>query len=107
MLIYDDAIAKLGLSAVAKAGVGHGQTFPYTDGGVTMLAAPATSVGFASRTLDNHSPTLFFPTPGVHQPDGLFEATVGTAFFRTSILTLDLHAMTFDVQPASAPAGGA
>jgi hypothetical protein len=102
MLIYDQAIAGLGLEAAAKASAGHAQTFPYTDGGVAMLAALASSVGFAGRILDDHSPMIYFPTPGVHQPDGLFEATVGTAFFRSTVLTLDLHAMTFDVEPASA-----
>jgi hypothetical protein len=33
----------------------------------------------------------------VHQPDGLFEATVGNELFVNSVLTLDLHHMTFDV----------
>jgi hypothetical protein len=100
MVIYDAAIPALGLAPTAKAAAGHGQVFPYTDGGVTMLAAPAQSLGFASRILHDHAPTLYFPTPGVHQPDGLFEATVGTAFFDGMVLTLDLHHMTFDVRPA-------
>ena len=45
--------------------------------------------------LDN--PAIYFATPGVHQPDGLFETIVGDELFVHSVLTLDLYHMTFDV----------
>jgi hypothetical protein len=35
----------------------------------------------------------------VHQPDGLFDATVGNALFARSVVTLDFHAMKINVQP--------
>jgi len=35
----------------------------------------------------------------VHQPDGLFEATVGNALFVHSVVTLDFHTMKVSVQP--------
>ena len=99
MLIYTKAIDRLGLSELSKQGVG--ELFPFTDGGVTMLAAKAQSEGFADTVIDASKPTVYFPTPGVHEPDSPFEATVGNALFKNSIVTLDFHAMTLDVQPAA------
>jgi hypothetical protein len=99
MLIYTKAIARLGLSELSKQGVG--ELFPFTDGGVTMLAAKAQSEGFADAVIDASKPTVYFPTPGVHEPDSPFEATVGNALFKNSVITLDFHAMTLDVQPAA------
>ena len=98
MLIYDDAVAKLGLD---KGGTP--KYFPDTDGGVNMLASTAASLGFDKSVLDDKKPTLYFVGEGknpVHQPDGLFEATVGNALFAHSVVTLDFHSMTLDVQPA-------
>ena len=40
---------------------------------------------------------VYFPTPGVHEPDGLFEATVGLGVFGKSVLTLDFHDKTLSV----------
>jgi hypothetical protein len=98
LLVYDDAVGKLGLS---KSGTP--KYFPDTDGGVNMLAATATSLGFEYTVLDGKKPTLYFVGEGknpVHQPDGLFEATVGNALFAHSVVTLDFHSMTLDVKPA-------
>lgn len=95
LLIYDAAVPRLGLRAIADKGAAR--VFPHTDGGVTMLAMPAQSLGFSGRKFTFEHPTIYFATPGVHQPDGLFEATVGNELFAGSVLTLDLHHMTFDV----------
>jgi hypothetical protein len=99
MLIYDDAVAKLHLS---KGGTP--KYFPDTDGGVNMLAAKATSLGFDKTVLDGNKPTLYFVGDGknpVHQPDNLFESTVGNALFAHSVVTLDFGSMTLDVKPGS------
>ncbi|HEV2212432.1 MAG TPA: hypothetical protein VGS99_03700, partial [Gammaproteobacteria bacterium] len=79
---------------------GKGELFPFTDGGVTMLAAPARSEGFADRLLATAGAVVYFPTKGVHEPENPFEATVGNALFKDSVVTLDFHDMTLDVQPA-------
>jgi hypothetical protein len=98
LLVYDEAVGKLG---VDKSGTP--KYFPDTDGGVNMLASTATSLGFDKTTIDGNKPALYFVGEGknpVHQPDGLFEATVGNALFAHSIVTLDFHSMTIDVKPA-------
>ncbi|MEO5624833.1 MAG: hypothetical protein ABIQ70_02350 [Dokdonella sp.] len=97
MLVYDAAIANLGLTKQGKP-----QFFRYTDGGVPMLAASAQSIGLGAQSIAK-SPPLYFVGDGknpVHQPDGLFDASVGNALFAHSVVTLDFHAMTLDVAPA-------
>ena len=32
---------------------------------------------------------IYFPTPGVHQPDGMFDGTVGAEIFQDRVVTLD------------------
>jgi len=99
MLIYDSALDMLGLHKE-----GAPELIRYTDGGVNMLAAHANSIGFGKRTLLGASPTLYYVGEGknpVHQPDGMFEATVGNALFANSVVTLDFHAMTIDVKSAA------
>jgi predicted aspartyl protease len=96
ILIYTVAIKPLGLSDIAKQGVG--EVFPFTDGGVTMLAAKAQQVGFADTVIDGKAPVVYFPTPGVHEPDSPFEATVGNALFKNCIVTLNFHDLTLEVQ---------
>jgi hypothetical protein len=98
MLIYDSALDSLGLHKE-----GTPELFRYTDGGVNLLAGRSDSIGFGKRGLVGGAHTLYFvgegPNP-VHQPDGLFEATVGNALFAHSVVTLDFHAMTIDVRTA-------
>ena len=97
LLIYDSAVAPLGLTKQ-----GSPELFRYTDGGVNLLAASAQSIGFGNQIIAKN-PTLYFVGEGknpVHQPDGLFEGTVGNALFAHSIVTLDFHTMTLDVRPA-------
>lgn len=97
LLVYDAAVEKLGLGKQGKP-----EFFRYTDGGVNMLAAPARDIGFGGRSIVK-DPIIYFVGEGkipVHQPDGLFEGTVGNALFSHSVVTLDFHAMTMDVRPA-------
>jgi hypothetical protein len=96
MLIYTAAIKSSGLSTLAEQG--SRQFFPFTDGGVTMLADPVRSEGFAGHILSSPA-RVYFPTPGVHEPENPFDATVGNALFMASIVTLDFHDMTLDVRP--------
>ena len=100
LLVYDKAISELGLEGAAV----HSQVkyFPYTDGGVNMNEATVGSVAFGSYVLARRPARVYFSAAGknpVHQPDGLFEATVGNALFAHSVVTLDFHSMKIQVQP--------
>jgi hypothetical protein len=100
LLVYDAAIGTLGLKGAAA----HAQPkdFPYTDGGVTMNESTVSSVAFGSYVLAGKPATVYFSGTGrhsVHQPDGLFEATVGNALLAHSVVTLDLHSMRINVKP--------
>ena len=100
LLVYTDAIARLGLERAARQT--KAQYFPYTDGGVNMNEAAADSVAFGSYVLSRPPALVYFPGESgnpVHQPDGLFEATVGNALFVHSIVTLDFRTMKISVQP--------
>jgi hypothetical protein len=94
------------------AGQGRPKYFPCTDGGANMNEAAAESVAFGPYVLASRPAIVYFPGMGgkpVHQPDGLFEATVGNALFAHSVVTLDFHSMRISVQPgqAGARSGGA
>ena len=89
MLIYSAAADKLSLSGQA-AGT-RMRKFPFTDGGVDMVEGEADKEGFAGKTLLS-SAALYFPTPDVHQPDGMFDGTVGAELFAKHRLTLDFNA---------------
>jgi hypothetical protein len=90
MLIYPTSVEKLHL---AQAAEGRNQEFfRYTDGGVHMLKAQSTSQAFGKDVLANDAP-LYFATPEVHLPDGMFDGTVGHALLAHSVLCLDLHNM--------------
>jgi hypothetical protein len=97
LVVYDTAVEKL---EIKKAG--DIEFFPFTDGGVDLWAGSKRRLGFADRILSSKA-KIYFVGGGenpVHQPDGLFEATVGNALFAHSVVTLDFHAMTLDVKPA-------
>jgi hypothetical protein len=99
LVVYDAAIERLGLRTAAAQG--KPEEFPYTDGGVTMNATKAGQITFASNVIVPRPATVYFPGTGknpVHQPDGLFEATVGNALFAHSIVTLDFKSMTVYVR---------
>ena len=90
MLIYPPSVEKLALAEVARTT--RKRFFKYTDDGVEMLEAQSRVEGFGERRLVSSAP-LYFATPAVHQPDGMFDATVGHALFQHSVLSLDFHDM--------------
>ena len=96
LLVYNASIGKLGLGDSAKTA--ETRQFAFTDGGVTMKAAPAKRESFRGVPLGDAKPKVYFPTPGVHEPDGLFDATVGLELFSDTILTLDFHNMNIFLQ---------
>jgi hypothetical protein len=89
MLVFPPSVAKLGLTS--QSGSATKEFFPYTDGGVDMMKSQAEDEAFGSRVLAA-KPPVFFATPAVHLPDGMFDGTVGHGLFKDIVLTLDLHA---------------
>jgi hypothetical protein len=92
MLIYPTSVAKLGLAAQASSS--RVQNFPYTDGGVDMVEGSALYEAFGKKTLLANAP-LYFATPKVHLPDGMFDGTVGAGLFAGHVVNLDFHANHF------------
>ena len=90
MLIYPPSVEKLGLAEVARTT--RKRFFKYTDDGVEMLEAQSKVEGFGERSLVSGAP-VYFATPAVHLPDGMFDATVGHGLFQHSVLSLDFHDM--------------
>lgn len=95
LLVYTASIDKLQLVEAAKTT--KSRDFPFTDGGVQMKEAPAPKESFHGITLSGAVPLVYFPTPDVHEPDGLFDATVGIDLFYKATLTLNFHDMTISV----------
>jgi hypothetical protein len=92
MLIYPTAVDRLGLAA--QQGSRSRRMFPFTDGGVQMIQGRAAAEGFGTKTLARNCP-LYFATPEVHAPDGMFDGTVGQGLFAGHVLTFDFHAHHF------------
>jgi hypothetical protein len=88
MLIYPTAVEKLGLKASAQTT--QKRFFKYTDDGVDMLEAKASTESFGKATIAQDS-AIYFATASVHLPDGMFDATVGHELFEHAVLTLDFH----------------
>lgn len=98
LLIYSASIAKLGLStAAATPTIEH---FAFTDGGVNMRKASAPAIAFDGKTIAQSAP-LYFPTTGVHEPDGMFDGTVGLVLLRDKVVTFDFHDKTISIAAAS------
>jgi hypothetical protein len=95
MLVYTASIDKLSLTGAASTT--DTRLFPLTDGGVNMRVADASEESFQGLTLAKEGAKIYFPTETVHEPDGLFDATVGLELFRDTILTLDFHDMTLSL----------
>jgi hypothetical protein len=95
MLIYTASIDKLSLNGANSTT--DTRMFPLTDGGVDMRVADVSEEGFQGLTLAKEGAKVYFPTEAVHEPDGLFDATVGLELFRDAVLTLDFHDMTLSV----------
>jgi hypothetical protein len=98
LLIYTASIEKLGLAKEAQAQ--EIERFAFTDGGVNMKKSSAQSIAFDGRVLAQDAP-LYFPTPGVHEPDGMFDGTVGLVVMRDKIVTFDFHDKTISIATAS------
>ncbi|MGC0773583.1 MAG: hypothetical protein WB543_11660 [Candidatus Acidiferrum sp.] len=96
LLVYTASIDKLQLAEEAKTN--KSRDFPFTDGGVKMKEAPVKSESFHGVTLSGPAPLVYFPTADVHEPDGLFDATVGIELFYNAALTLNFHEMTVSVE---------
>jgi hypothetical protein len=96
LLVYTASIEKLQLEGAAKTT--KSRDFPFTDGGVQMKEATADNETFHDLALGPRIPLVYFPTPDVHEPDGLFDATVGLDLFYGAIVTLNFHAMAISVR---------
>lgn len=96
LLVYTASIEKLQLATAAKTD--KSRDFPFTDGGVKMKEAPAEKETFRGLTLSGPAPLVYFPTADVHEPDGLFDATVGLELFYKTVLTLNFHDMTISIE---------
>lgn len=92
LLIYPTSVAKLGLAAQAAST--QRRRFPFTDGGVDMIEGRARKESFAARDILSNAP-LYFATPQVHAPDGMFDGTVGSQLFAGHSVTFDFHADRF------------
>jgi hypothetical protein len=94
MLIYSTSVEKLGLSPQQNAA--KKRMFPFTDGGVEMIEGMAMAESFGPQELKREAP-VYFATPKVHQPDGMFDGTVGHELFAGHVLTFDFHAQRFSM----------
>jgi hypothetical protein len=90
MLIYPTSVEKLGLQNEARST--RKQFFKYTDDGVEMIEGASASESFGKVVVRKKAP-VYFATPSVHLPDGMFDATVGHGFFAGAALWLDFHGM--------------
>jgi hypothetical protein len=88
MLIYPTSVDKLGLTVQQKSKTTR--KFAFTDGGVQMIQGHVASEGFGALTLARNCP-VYFATPDVHVPDGMFDGTVGHELFLGHVLTFDFY----------------
>ena len=96
LLVYTSSIEKLELAKAADTD--KSRDFPFTDGGAKMKEALAEEESFDGVVLSGAAPLVYFPTPDVHEPDGLFDATVGLELLYKTALTLNFHDMTVSVE---------
>jgi hypothetical protein len=92
MLIYPTSVEKFGLTAQQSST--KTRLFPFTDGGVEMIEGIALKESFGTNDLKENA-TLYFATPKVHTPDGMFDGTVGHELLTGHIVTLDFHTHHF------------
>ena len=96
LLVYTKSIDKLGFAEAAKTA--KTRDFPLTDGGVKMKEAPSQKESFHGIALGVADTAVYFPTADVHEPDGLFDATVGLELFHGATVTLNFHDMTISIE---------
>ena len=92
LLIYPTAVTKLGLTAQATSA--RTRKFPFTDGGVDMIEGQARQESFGGTVLLSEAP-VYFATPQVHLPDGMFDGTVGVGLLSGHSVTFDFHTNRF------------
>jgi hypothetical protein len=92
LLVYPTSVVKLGLTAQQQSKTTR--KFAFTDGGVQMIQSRVGSEGFGALTLARNCP-VYFATPDVHLPDGLFDGTVGHELFQGHVLTFDFYGHHF------------
>jgi hypothetical protein len=88
LLVYPSAVGRLGLKKKSQSP--SKAFFPYTDGGVEMIKGNTQNISFGSLSLSARGP-VFFATQDVHEPDGLFDATVGLEVLKDSVVTFNFH----------------
>jgi hypothetical protein len=59
-----------------------------------MIQGRANDESFGNKTLKKNA-ALYFATPKVHLPDGMFDGTVGGELFVGHSITFDFHANRF------------
>lgn len=94
LLVFPEAVQKLGLGREASSS--NKEHFPFTDSGVDMIRGEASDESFGSIKLGSNLP-LYFSTPGVHDPDGLFDGTVGVGLLKLGTASFDFNAMCFEL----------
>jgi hypothetical protein len=88
LVVYPNAVSRLGLDAESQSMVK--EFFTYTDGGVDMLKGAAKNVSFDGLSLVDN-PAVYFATPEVHTPDGMFDGTVGLGVLSGTVVTFDFR----------------
>ncbi len=88
LVVYPNAVPRLGLDAESQSTVK--EFFTYTDGGVDMLKGSAKNVSFDGLSLVDNPP-VYFATPEVHTPDGMFDGTVGLGVLSGAVVTFDFR----------------
>lgn len=88
LLVYPNAVDSFGLKKASKSQ--QTKHFAFTDGGVDMFEAKVHREGFQRQTLATDTP-IYFAGPKVHLPDGMFEATVGSALLAGQKVNFDFH----------------
>lgn len=92
LVVYPQSVNKLGLQQENTTTTTR--FFSYTDGGVPMREGHVSKEAFGSNVLARNA-GVFFATPTVHVPDGMFDATAGAGLFAGHVLHIDLHSNHF------------
>jgi hypothetical protein len=103
MLIYPDAVKKLGLKKFDKTK--RKDFFPYLQGGMKLAQADGASEAFENLQLGADLPLYFF-TSDDHPSSGSYDATVGSGLLSQATAVFDFKGMHFwlETAPATVPA---
>lgn len=97
LLVFPEASQRLAFTREASSS--QKEHFPFTDSGVDMIRSEASDESFGSVKLGTELP-LYFPTPGVHLPDGLLDGTVGIGLLKLGTASFDFKKMCFELTVA-------